>query len=84
MSLFKWQMYAAQGMRNKWYSFLGEDMMEESDEDQDSLKVIILFLREAQLLQVSRIVGRVATPPGKMTVALENLRRSWNFVIKIK
>ena len=50
MSLFKWQMYAAQGMRNKWYSFLGEDMMEESDEDQDSLKVIILFSREAQLL----------------------------------
>ncbi|XP_074663188.1 putative lipid scramblase CLPTM1 [Tubulanus polymorphus] len=39
MSLFRWQMYAAQGMRSKWYSFLGEDFMpEESDEDQDSLK----------------------------------------------
>ena len=41
MSLFKWQMYAAQTMRNKWYqNFLGADMMgEESDEEQDSLKV---------------------------------------------
>ena len=39
ISLFRWQLYAAQGMRNKWYSFLGSDMMEESDEDQDALKV---------------------------------------------
>jgi hypothetical protein len=39
MSLFKWQMYAAQSMRSRWYSFLGDDMMEESDEDQDTLKV---------------------------------------------
>merc|ERR1712018_660591 len=42
MSLFKWQMYAAQGMRSKWYSVLGEDMMEESDEDQDTMKVMFL------------------------------------------
>lgn len=41
MSLFKWQMYASQAMRNKWYSFMGEDMMEESDEDQDSLKTTL-------------------------------------------
>lgn len=39
ISLFKWQMYAAQGMRNKWYGMLGADFVEESDEDQDSLKV---------------------------------------------
>lgn len=39
ISLFKWQMYAAQGMRNKWYGMLGADFIEESDEDQDSLKV---------------------------------------------
>ena len=34
-------MYAAQTMRNKWYAnILGEDMVgEESDEEQDSLKV---------------------------------------------
>jgi hypothetical protein len=41
MSLFKWQMYAAQGMRNKWYAQLGlgEDVMgQETDEEQDSLK----------------------------------------------
>lgn len=44
ISLFKWQMYAAQGMRNKWYGMLGSDFMEESDEDQDSLKVEIVNL----------------------------------------
>lgn len=33
-------MYAAQGMRNKWYSVLGDDFMDESDDDQDSLKVL--------------------------------------------
>lgn len=42
ISLFKWQMYAAQGMRNKWYGMLGADFVEESDEDQDSLKVEML------------------------------------------
>ena len=39
LSMFRWQMYAAQGMRNRWYSILGEDFIESSDEDQDSLKV---------------------------------------------
>lgn len=38
MSLFKWQLYAAQGMRNKWVNMLGTDGGEE-EEDQDSLKV---------------------------------------------
>ena len=43
MSLFKWQMYAAQGMRNKWYSnVFGDDFMEESDDDQDSLKTTLV------------------------------------------
>eukprot|EP00914_Ancora_sagittata_P012788 GHVO01024662.1.p1 GENE.GHVO01024662.1~~GHVO01024662.1.p1 ORF type:complete len:301 (+),score=41.14 GHVO01024662.1:65-904(+) len=42
MSLFKWQMYAAQSMRSRWYSFMGDDMMEESDEDQDSLKTTLV------------------------------------------
>uniref|UniRef100_K1R4I6 Cleft lip and palate transmembrane protein 1-like protein n=1 Tax=Magallana gigas TaxID=29159 RepID=K1R4I6_MAGGI len=42
ISLFKWQMYAAQGMRNKWYGMLGADFVEESDEDQDSLKTTVL------------------------------------------
>ncbi|CAH1792887.1 unnamed protein product [Owenia fusiformis] len=38
ISLFKWQMYAAQGMRNKWYSsILGEEQADD-DEEQDSLK----------------------------------------------
>lgn len=43
LSMFRWQMYAAQGMRNRWYSVLGEDFIESSDEDQDSLKVWIFI-----------------------------------------
>ncbi|KAL5008258.1 hypothetical protein ScPMuIL_013839 [Solemya velum] len=42
ISLFRWQMYAAQGMRNKWYNMLGTNLMEESEDDQDSLKVAFL------------------------------------------
>ncbi|XP_076464340.1 putative lipid scramblase CLPTM1 [Babylonia areolata] len=42
ISLFKWQMYAAQSMRNKWTSMLGNDFAEDSDEDQDSLKTAFL------------------------------------------
>ncbi|KAL8610919.1 Cleft lip and palate transmembrane protein 1 like protein [Nucella lapillus] len=42
ISLFKWQMYAAQSMRNKWTSMLGSDFAEDSDEDQDSLKTAFL------------------------------------------
>uniref|UniRef100_A0A1I8FTN5 Cleft lip and palate associated transmembrane protein 1 n=1 Tax=Macrostomum lignano TaxID=282301 RepID=A0A1I8FTN5_9PLAT len=39
LSLFRWQLYAAQSMRNKWYgAFLGEDTFQESDEEQDTLK----------------------------------------------
>ena len=41
LSLLKWQMYAAQGMKSKWYSFMGDDFMEENDDDQDSIKVYI-------------------------------------------
>ncbi|XP_006817546.2 putative lipid scramblase CLPTM1, partial [Saccoglossus kowalevskii] len=42
ISLFKWQMYAAQSMRNKWTAILGDDMVEDDDEDQDSLKKAFL------------------------------------------
>ena len=43
ISLFKWQMYAAQAMRNNWYSnMFGSDLMEESDESQDSLKTTLV------------------------------------------
>ncbi|WAR19171.1 CLPT1-like protein [Mya arenaria] len=41
ISLFRWQMYAAQNMRNKWTSMLGSDMGDE-DSDQDSLKTAVL------------------------------------------
>ncbi|XP_050430541.1 putative lipid scramblase CLPTM1 [Adelges cooleyi] len=46
MSLFKWQMFSAQSMRNKWTSgFLGDAFGAESnedDQDQDSLKEALL------------------------------------------
>ncbi|KAL4237426.1 Cleft lip and palate transmembrane protein 1 like protein [Mactra antiquata] len=41
ISLFRWQMYAAQGMRNKWTNMFGADMAED-DQDQDSLKTAFL------------------------------------------
>lgn len=46
LSLFKWQLYAAQSMKNKWTSnILGDTLgaaTEEPDEDQDSIKETLL------------------------------------------
>jgi len=57
LSMFRWQIYAAQGLRNRWYSVLGEDFIESSDEDQDSLKVGFSFFVAMCLLNCnSRIV----------------------------
>lgn len=46
LSLFKWQMYSAQTMRNKWTAgFLGDTFApdtNEDDQDQDSLKEALL------------------------------------------
>uniref|UniRef100_A0A3Q3WVD0 CLPTM1 regulator of GABA type A receptor forward trafficking n=1 Tax=Mola mola TaxID=94237 RepID=A0A3Q3WVD0_MOLML len=41
LSLWRWQLYAAQNARSPW-SFLPEDTYEQSDEDQDSVKVALL------------------------------------------
>ncbi|XP_059615846.1 putative lipid scramblase CLPTM1 [Phlebotomus argentipes] len=42
LSLFKWQLYAAQAMKNKWTSGIFSELTEEQDEDQDSLKEALL------------------------------------------
>lgn len=46
LSLFKWQMFSAQTMRNKWTAgFLGDSFtsdVNEDDQDQDSLKEALL------------------------------------------
>lgn len=48
LSMFKWQLYAAQSMKNKWTSNMFGDLMsagggnEETDEDQDSIKETLL------------------------------------------
>ncbi|KAK2831225.1 hypothetical protein Q7C36_016311 [Tachysurus vachellii] len=41
LSLWRWQLYAAQNARSPW-NFLSEDTYEQSDEDQDSIKVALL------------------------------------------
>ena len=38
ISLFRWQMYESQRMRQKWFSVLGDEP-EQTEEEQDSLKV---------------------------------------------
>ena len=38
ISLFRWQMYESQRMRQKWFSVLGDEP-EQSEEEQDSIKV---------------------------------------------
>ncbi|GLH01413.1 Uncharacterized protein GBIM_07572 [Gryllus bimaculatus] len=43
LSLFKWQIYSAQAMRNKWTaSVLGDNFAEEDEEDADYLKEALL------------------------------------------
>ncbi|XP_034949729.1 cleft lip and palate transmembrane protein 1 homolog [Chelonus insularis] len=42
LSLFKWQLYSAQNMRNKWTSSLMGETADEDDNDQDTLKEAIL------------------------------------------
>ncbi|XP_027193731.2 putative lipid scramblase CLPTM1 [Dermatophagoides pteronyssinus] len=42
LSLFKWQMYTAQSMRNKWTSIMGHDTNEQDDDEQDILKETFL------------------------------------------
>lgn len=41
ISMIKWQMYAAQGMRNKWSAMLGTEALENEDE-QDYIKEALL------------------------------------------
>ncbi|NXI41414.1 CLPT1 protein, partial [Galbula dea] len=41
LSLWRWQLYAAQSTKSPW-NFLGEDLYEQSDEEQDSVKVALL------------------------------------------
>ena len=38
ISLFRWQMYESQRMRQKWFSVLGDEP-EQTEEEQDSIKV---------------------------------------------
>ncbi|XP_015681214.1 cleft lip and palate transmembrane protein 1 [Protobothrops mucrosquamatus] len=41
LSLWRWQLYAAQNSKSPW-NFLGEDLYGQSDEEQDSVKVALL------------------------------------------
>ncbi|XP_054319616.1 putative lipid scramblase CLPTM1 isoform X3 [Pongo pygmaeus] len=41
LSLWRWQLYAAQSTKSPW-NFLGDELYEQSDEEQDSVKVALL------------------------------------------
>lgn len=49
LTLFKWQMYESQRMRKKWFAFLGDEF-EESEDDQDSLKVVKICVPRESLM----------------------------------
>jgi hypothetical protein len=55
--MFRWQMYAAQGMRSRWYSLLGDDFMESSDEDQDSLKVCSYMKNLSMVFELTQLLN---------------------------
>ncbi|XP_032231498.1 cleft lip and palate transmembrane protein 1 homolog [Nematostella vectensis] len=59
ISLFKWQMYESQRMRQKWFSVLGDDM-QQSEEEQDAMKRTIVETNP-YLLGVTMIVTLVHT-----------------------
>ena len=40
--MFRWQLYTAQAMRSRWTSFMGADLMEQDDDEQDLLKETFL------------------------------------------
>ncbi len=40
--MFRWQLYTAQAMRSRWTSFMGSDLMEQDDDEQDLLKETFL------------------------------------------
>ncbi|CAG2174858.1 unnamed protein product, partial [Oppiella nova] len=42
LSMFRWQLYTAQAMRSRWTSFMGSDLMEQDDDEQDLLKETFL------------------------------------------
>ncbi|KAJ1362845.1 hypothetical protein KIN20_022540 [Parelaphostrongylus tenuis] len=42
LSLFKYQLYASQNMRNKWSSMLGGEVFEQDDDDQDTIKQALM------------------------------------------
>lgn len=58
ISLFRWQLYAAQNMRNKWYSVLGMNLVDEGEEEQDSVKIAFLETNP-YLLAITVIVSIV-------------------------
>lgn len=59
ISLFRWQMYESQRMRQKWFSVLGDEP-EQSEEEQDSLKRALVETNP-YLLGITMIVTLVHT-----------------------
>ncbi|XP_073250119.1 putative lipid scramblase CLPTM1 isoform X1 [Porites lutea] len=59
ISLFKWQMYESQRMRQKWFSLLGDEP-EQTEEEQDSIKRTLVETNP-YLLGITMIVTLVHT-----------------------
>ncbi|KAK3746119.1 hypothetical protein QZH41_008822 [Actinostola sp. cb2023] len=59
ISLFKWQMYESQRVRQKWFSMLGDDMSQ-SEEEQDTLKRTMVETNP-YLLGITIVVSLVHT-----------------------
>ncbi|XP_032870356.1 cleft lip and palate transmembrane protein 1 [Amblyraja radiata] len=57
LTLWKWQLYAAQSTKSPW-NFLGDDLYEQPDEEQDSVKVALLETNP-YLLAVTIVVSIV-------------------------
>ena len=49
ISLFRWQMYESQRIRQKWFSVLGDEP-EQTEEEQDSLKASLALESYAYLV----------------------------------
>lgn len=60
LSLWRWQLYAAQSTKSPW-NFLGEDLYEQSDEEQDSVKVRAARGPPSSRLQLSRSPPEIRT-----------------------
>ncbi|OPJ83305.1 cleft lip and palate transmembrane protein 1 [Patagioenas fasciata monilis] len=86
LSLWRWQLYAAQSSRSPW-NFLGEDLYEQSDEEQDSVKrplpTDIQFWNSRQSLEGLSVRSVFFGVFQSLVVLLYILDNETNFVVQV-